>query len=51
MADKERKKYLNYLEILGINQSNHIAIVDIVTQGTLIYGFSKILGKKPHIPE
>lgn len=45
MADKERKKYLNYLEILGINQSNHIAIVDIVTQGTLIYGFSKILGK------
>lgn len=42
IADKERSKYLAYIENLEIDKLHSIAIVDIVTQGTLVHGFSKM---------
>lgn len=43
-ADRERKKYLDYINKMGIERRRRIAVVDIVTQGTLVYGLSRILG-------
>ena len=43
-ADGERKKYIDYIEKMGVDRRRRIAVVDIVTQGTLVYGLSRILG-------
>ncbi len=43
-ARENRKRYRKYIERVGISNSQKIAVVDIVTQGTLIYGLSKIIG-------
>lgn len=43
-ANEERQRYLKYLRKEGINQYHKLAIVDIVTQGTLVYGLSKMTG-------
>lgn len=37
-----REKYLRYLKHTGIKTLGKIAIVDVVTQGTLVYGLSNI---------
>lgn len=44
-AEIERQKYLSYINKAGIDQYDRIAIVDIVTQGTLVYGLSKIMNR------
>ncbi|MBR5407646.1 MAG: hypothetical protein IK111_08390 [Lachnospiraceae bacterium] len=40
-----REKYLTYLRSAGVLKCEHPAIVDIVTQGTLVYGMRRILNK------
>lgn len=41
----ERKRYLGYLDLAGVLGADHPAIIDIVTQGTLVYGLGRIIGK------
>jgi FMN phosphatase YigB (HAD superfamily) len=41
-ADSLRSRYLRYLNINGIQTSGEIAVVDVVTQGTLVYGLSNV---------
>ncbi len=43
-SSEHRRKYTEYIRRLGIHASSKIAIVDIVTQGTLVYGLSRIIG-------
>lgn len=43
---REREKYLGYLDSVGIIKTDYPAIIDIVTQGTLVYGLGRILDKK-----
>ncbi|SFG25439.1 hypothetical protein [Oribacterium sp. WCC10] len=41
-ADSLRKRYLKFLDNIGIQTYGKIAVVDVVTQGTLVYGLSSI---------
>lgn len=41
-----RKNYLEYSKSINADEAKRIAIVDIVTHGTLIYGVSNILSKE-----
>lgn len=45
-STENRKRYLRYIRRLGLERFEKVAIVDIVTQGTLVYGLSKLLGKQ-----
>lgn len=42
-SNKERQNYLSYLRKTGADKYHKIAVVDIVAQGTLVYGLSKIM--------
>lgn len=46
---RNRGLYLNYIRELGVDRFEKIAVVDIVTHGTLVYGLSNILGKPVHL--
>lgn len=44
ISGEKRKRYSKYIKNLGIKDSCKIVIVDIVTQGTLVYGLSRMIG-------
>lgn len=48
-SEKNRRLYLQYIHELGVDRFEKIAIVDIVTHGTLVYGLSNILGRQVHL--
>ncbi len=39
-----RERYKKYIQALGIGDNEKLAIVDIITQGTLVYGLTNLMG-------
>lgn len=45
-SERCRDNYWKYIRRVGVDKAEKIAVVDIVTQGTLIYGLSNMLDKE-----
>lgn len=46
VAEQKRQGYLQYVKNMGIEENEKLAVVDMVTRGTLIYGLQNLLKKE-----